>query len=93
MRHLVHERLCETEMPPASRRRIPARQGYLAGDTAPALMTGNPGRRLIRATPFIQRRGRTRLPRRRGRLHPFQVGDALDQCCLVGVLIYLGERE
>jgi len=74
-------------MPPASRRRIPARQGYLVGDTAPALTTRNPGRSLIRPSPFVQRRGRTRLARRRSRLHPLQVGDALDQRGLVGILI------
>ena len=88
VRHLVHQRLGQPQVPAAARRGIPPRQRHLAGHPAAPLPRRHPGRRLIGSPPLIQRRGRPRLTRRRGRLEPLQPGDLLDQRRLIGMRIH-----
>ena len=80
--------LGQTQMPATTYRGIPTRQRHLAGHPTTLLGRRHPGRSLIGATRRIQRRGRARLTRSSGRLHPLQPRDPLDQRRLIGIRIH-----
>ena len=78
-------------MATAARRRIPPRQRHLAGHPSALFRRGHPGGSLIGATLPIQCGRRPGLTCGRGRLHPLQPGDLLDQRSLIGMRIHRHE--
>ncbi len=88
VRHLVHQRLGKPQVPAAAGGGIPAGQGDLAGHAPPAAGGGHAGGRLGGPPRRVQRGRRPGLTGRRGRLHPLQLCDALDQRRLAGRRIH-----
>ena len=79
VRHLVHQRLGKTQMPPTPRRRIPPGQRDLMSQTTSAPRRGHTGLRFSGTTRRLQSGRRPSLTRRSRRLDPLQLSDALNQ--------------